>query len=290
VKNIIVGSIGVLAPVLIGCSTHPLPEDVSRVSTYDIVQQARCEAARAVRDYGQGITIAHIAYEFTLDITETNNAMLSDLTFMKPFLTGGNFTLGITGEADLKRQAVRNFKVVDSFDDLRKMNCSPEVVQKNLVYPMTGDIGLYEVVATFARLQKTEHLKVGEVFSFGDTLMFTTTLSAGVKPSLTLNPVTDKFRLTSATADFEVSRRDFHKVILGLDAMQTSNNRARLARGTILARTGFAVAAPLAASTTLLSTTLLQDASASRDRALLELDRQRILQLQARAQSLLVGP
>jgi hypothetical protein len=289
VKNIIIGSIALLAPVLIGCSTHPLPEDVTRVSTYDIVQQARCEAQRAVLDYGQGITMAHIAYEFTLDITETNNAM-GDLTFIKPFLTGGNFTLMAHGEANLKRQAARNFKVVDSFDDLRKMNCSPEVIQKNLVYPMTGDIGMYEVVATFARLQKTEHLKVGEVFSFGDTLMFTTTLSAGATPSLTLNQVTDKFRLTSATADFEVSRKDFHKVILGLDAKQTANSGAPLARGTMLARTGFAAAAPLAASTTLLSTTLLQDASESRDRALLELDRQRILQLQARAQNLLVGP
>jgi len=29
-----------------GCSTFPLPDDVTRKSTYDIIQQIRCEARR----------------------------------------------------------------------------------------------------------------------------------------------------------------------------------------------------------------------------------------------------
>lgn len=35
---------------LSGCSIHPLPEDVARVSTYDIVRQIRCETRKAVFD------------------------------------------------------------------------------------------------------------------------------------------------------------------------------------------------------------------------------------------------
>ena len=33
-----------LAAGLAGCSMHPLPDDVSRVSTVDIVERIRCEA------------------------------------------------------------------------------------------------------------------------------------------------------------------------------------------------------------------------------------------------------
>jgi hypothetical protein len=287
VKKIIIGGIVLLAPVLIGCSTHPLPDDVSRVSTYDIVQQARCEAKRAVLDHGQGINAA-IAYEFTFDITELNHAS-GMVTFTQPFLTGGQFTLGAGAGVEGERGAKRNFKIVDMFSDLRALDCSPEMLQKNWVYPMTGDIGVYEVVSTFVRLQSTAHLEnpVGEMFVFGDTLTFTTTFMASLTPSVALNAVTDRFLLTAASADLHGHRTDIHEVILGLSPQTT---RSRSARGTMLARTGFAVAAPLAASTTLLSTTLLQDAAEARGRALLELDRQRILRLQARAQNLLVGP
>jgi hypothetical protein len=288
VKKIIIGGIALLAPVLIGCSTHPLPDDVSRVSTYDIVQSARCEAKRAVLDHGQGINAA-IAYEFTFDINELNHAS-GMVTFTQPFLTGGQFTLGAGAGVEGERNAHRNFRVVDMFSDLRALDCSPEMLQKNWVYPMTGDIGVYEVVSTFARLQSIAHLEnpVGEMFVFGDTLTFTTTFMGSLTPSVALNAVTDKFLLTAASADLHGHRTDMHEVILGLSpTQQTTRSRTR---GTMLARTGFAVAAPLAASTTLLSTTLLQDAAEARGRALLELDRQRILRLQARAQNLLVGP
>ena len=37
-----------------GCSIHPLPEDVTGVSTFDIVKQIRCEARQAVFDFATG--------------------------------------------------------------------------------------------------------------------------------------------------------------------------------------------------------------------------------------------
>jgi hypothetical protein len=40
---------GVASSVLVGCTTHPLPEDVTRKNTYAIVQKIRCEAREAVK-------------------------------------------------------------------------------------------------------------------------------------------------------------------------------------------------------------------------------------------------
>jgi hypothetical protein len=282
-----------LTPVLVGCAIHPLPEDVTRKTTYDIVEQARCEAKHAVMDYARGIKNAAIAYEFTFHITEMNNAA-GDVTWTYPFLTGGSFSLMAGAGALRTRDAMRNFRIVDTFDDLRKADCSQEAIEKNWVYPMAGDIGVYEVVATFVRIQKDAKLqaKASEVYTFADTLIFTTTLNAGVNPSLTLSPVTERFLVTGAHANLDVHRTDTHQVVLGL-----STGTQTTANGTIvhnmLSRSGglgAAIATPLASGSSVLTTTLIQDGSSARDRALIELDRQRILALQARTPNLLVGP
>jgi len=34
----------VLAPILANCSTHPLVDDVTRSTTFDVVDKIRCEA------------------------------------------------------------------------------------------------------------------------------------------------------------------------------------------------------------------------------------------------------
>ncbi|UFW45792.1 MULTISPECIES: hypothetical protein [Bradyrhizobium] len=37
------------AALLLGCSIHPVPEDVTGVNTYHIVRQIRCEAREAIK-------------------------------------------------------------------------------------------------------------------------------------------------------------------------------------------------------------------------------------------------
>ncbi len=70
----------VVATGLVACSMHPLPYDVSRVSTYDIVEKLRCEAKEGLRGvpYGHPI-LKHtvIGYDFTFDITEDNNLTIA---------------------------------------------------------------------------------------------------------------------------------------------------------------------------------------------------------------------
>jgi len=277
-----------LVPALAGCSSYPLQDDVTRKSTYDIVDQIRCEARRAVMENGYYYKTASIAYEFTFDITEGNNTT-ADATWTLPYTLGGSFSLAANAGMNRTRETTRNFKIVDTFEQLRQMPCVDQHLRKDLIYPIAGDIGVYEVVQTFIRLQKLDNPKSGEVFTFGDTLMFTTTLMGGVQPKLVLSPFTDRFRLTAADASLAVGRNDVHTVTLTLSG--TPPKAAGPVIGASLrAPTVAALGAQTNPNSSLVSTTIIQSASNPTDRALLELDRQRILALQARTSNLLVGP
>src|SRR5262245_6274649 len=117
--------IACLAPILASCSIHPLIDDVTRTTTYDIVEKIRCEAQQAVKDHARRLkNDSTIAYEFTFTITEINNAS-GDVTLAYPFLTG-DFSLTAKAGSDRTRQTVRNFRIVDTFGDLRAAKCSRE--------------------------------------------------------------------------------------------------------------------------------------------------------------------
>jgi hypothetical protein len=276
-------AVWILAPALAGCSAIPRQEDVTRLSTYDIVTHVRCEAQRGVVRYPYYKT-ASIAYEFTFDVTENNNAS-GDVTFKIPFVEGGSFSLFANAGSNRVGNTKRNFKIVDSFDELLQVKCSDQDRERNWLYPISGHIGAYEVVTTFIRLQQVDNQKAGEVFTFADNLKFTTTFFGGIKPQLVLNPVTDRFRVVSANADVNASRVDFHEVKLTLAGAPP---RSTMPLGRSIARGGFVV--PAGANSALVSTTILQTVANPKDRALLELDRQRIIDLQDRSRNLLVGP
>jgi hypothetical protein len=282
--------LAVLVTTLAGCSTHPLPDDVTRKTTFAIVEQIRCEAQRAVTayaDYAGYYKTAAIAYEFDFQIDEHNNAQ-ADGRWTIPFAGGGSFSLLADAGSQRGRNAHRNFKIVDGFDELRAINCTPEALQQNWIYPIAGDIGIYEVVSTFLKLQKANNPKAGDVFTFADTLTFTTSFNGGVKPKLVLNPATERFRLVEANFDFNASRTDVHKVVLTLTGGPV-RSRSAAALGSSF-RSVAASSAPAGSASSLVSTTIIQAEVSPKDRALLELDRQRILALQARAQNLLIGP
>ena len=99
-----------LLPLLIGCSIHPLPDDVSRKTTYDIVEKIRCEAKAAVesslaREFnGQGIKGATIVYQFTFNINEQNDAS-AGFTLFNPF-ANGTFNVTANGGSNRVRTAI----------------------------------------------------------------------------------------------------------------------------------------------------------------------------------------
>lgn len=303
----------VLFAPLIGCSIHPLPDDVSRKTTFDIVEKIRCEAKAAVMQYGRGFKDASIVYNFTFDIKELNDAS-GGFTLSNPFASGGAFNLTASAGAKRNRDGNRNFELLDSFDDLRKLNCSRDR-EVNWIYPLTGDVGMYDSVATFIRLQQADSPGGTRIFTFADTLTYTTTLSGGATSTLTLSPVTDQLRVTAANASLSGSRTDIHKVVVtmaaGHQAVVDRAGRRSLRR--VVPR----VDAPMARSGTsrdgdagfvpgsgetgvgvtgafnnLLSTRMLQQESSAANRALYEQDRQRQLELQRRSLDVrvLVGP
>lgn len=278
------------------CSTVPRDYDVTRKSTYEIVHQIRCEARRAVLDsdaYGHYYKTATVGYEFEFNIQEDNNAT-ADATWTLPYSLGGNLSVVAAGGLNRTRFTKRNFKIADTFDQLRQtQDCNPPNPHEDIIYPISGDIGVYEVVRTFIRLQQVDNPKSGEVFTFGDTLTFTTTFSGGVKPTLVISPLTDRFRLAAANGDFNARRNDIHTVTLALAGTPQKDGPAigaSLRAGTSSKLAGVPAVVPLQTNSSLLSTTMIQATVNPTDRALIELDRQRIIALQDRAKTLLVGP
>jgi hypothetical protein len=302
-----------LAPILLGCSAVPIQDDVTRKETFQIVQQIRCEARRAVDNpLGHNLPTAAIAYEFTFNITEGNTAS-ANATAGVPFLSGNFSLMGSAGINDT-RETTRNFITVDTFSDLLKIkNCSKDKPATDLIYPISGDIGMAEVVRTFIALSQIDDASATfadpgtttpatapagttpgtDVFTFADTLMFTTTLMAGLNPTLTLNPISRQFRISNATATLAAGRTDVHTVVVALAVVpsKTTPATANVARPRLGSSINFAKAVGSTNSSSVLTaTTLKLSATEARDRALVELDRQRILALQARTPNLLVGP
>jgi hypothetical protein len=308
-----IGFVAAIAPALAGCSTFPRTEDVTRKSTLAIVHQVRCEAKRAVVDIAynrndpdRGLinytstkytpinyTTASIGYEFTFDITEDNNAS-ADATWGLPYTLGGNFSLMANGSFNRIRHTKRNFKITDSFEELYNTDCAvpppPGVPSQpeNLIYPIAGEIGVYEVVKTFIKLQQVDNTKAGEVFTFGDTLMFTTVLSGGVHPKLVISPLPDRFRLAAANGDFSADRTDIHTVVISMAGDKPRDPTTKTAKSVgrpVLIPPPAAVSGLTGVQTnsTNVSTTILQSLSDPRYRALLELDRQRNIALQDKA-------
>jgi hypothetical protein len=175
---------------------------------------------------------------------------------------------------------------------------------------------MYDSVATFIRLQQADNPGGTRIFTFADTLTYTTTSTGGANSTLTLSPLTNEFRLAAANAALSGSRMDMHKVVVTMAAgKQTVVDKsgkptvrrmvprvdapiARLGPGPQGAPTlgvdgtGYTALGPAGAFNSLLSTRMLQQESSAENRALYEQDRQRQLESQRRALNVrvLVGP
>lgn len=208
---------------LTACAAHPLPEDVTRKSTFAIVQQLRCEARAgiiAANLSGTTLEATYIGFDFQFDITENNKATAGSLGFTHPF-SDGKFLLNFSGGAERTRQAQRFVRVVQLFSDLKTdTTCGDNgAPYANLVYPIAGKIGLDEVVGTYAAIRRVTGLRKrgkDDKSIFSDELAFTTQLDAGVTPKLEINAVGGQFKLTSASINGTVQRKDIHKVTIAI--------------------------------------------------------------------------
>ena len=172
-----------------------------------------------LENYGQSA----IAYDFDFEITETNQAS-SSVAFKLPFTSLTVLDAGAAGSLTKSRVGKRTFKSQHTFTELLNDHdwCdSPEYFgvksrhlprSKNLMYPISGSIGLAEVVETFMKLSE----QGGGKENFVDALTFMTSIGGSVNAGIKLNPVTDRFRLVSANAELSGGRIDVHKVTVSL--------------------------------------------------------------------------
>jgi hypothetical protein len=249
---------GLLA--LPGCAIQPLPENVTGKDTYHIVQHVRCEMRDAIRLYvmrmldryqpdlaekirSGTVSISdlkkqrlddqvrfyinlyansEIGYEFTFNITE-ENISAGSIGFTKPFTVGGSDKLVLSASADLQRQNLRNFRVFDNFEELALRFPDRFCIEPpgpNIIYPITGTIGLWNLVQAFLDLNQSGNLYGSkdkpDVPTIADNLTFTTKLAGTLNPTLSITPVGHVFRFTDAGLKFDESRQDIHQVFVVL--------------------------------------------------------------------------
>jgi len=273
-------AISALATLASACALHPLPEDVTGLSTYNIVRQIRCETREAViqsilrfltddanyrggkvdeisRNVGLRFafeynsnpfyisqfdpkllsgfakTVVNIlwntgtAYNFLLQMKEINNEDL--LINLLRMFSKSTQMLGLSGNFDRQRQNSRSFTVTDNFADLvRKVRAdyrNGQIVEANIVYPITGNVGMEAVVHDFLVLTLFGNLSGDASKDVTSTkgpptmveqLEFMTTIGGSVTPKVTFTPVGPGTVVSNATLGLTASRTDTHTLTVGL--------------------------------------------------------------------------
>lgn len=250
--------------VVAGCAIRPAPEQVTGVTTFEIVNQIRCETRQAVFDTLVDLIISNpefgesaqrialrfrgnpkempnfsptrfagdakevlsfywktgIAYNFSLDMTETNN-LDTEINLLRTF-TNGSQGFGFKAGLDRDRQNVRTFTLTDDFAGLLNLEprnyCDGRLVAENMIYPMAGKIGIEPFIREFINISSFANLGSEEDGppTMVDTLAFTTTISGSATPKVTFSPV-GKSLDASLTA--EVVRKDIHTLTMGLSVV-----------------------------------------------------------------------
>jgi len=180
--------------------------------------------AGTARDFVNYFWNTGIAYNISLDMTETNN-LDTQIDFIKP-LTGSTRTLGLSAGLDRQRENTRTFTITDDFKGLMNLKnsyCEEHLAaSENPIYPITGKIGIEPFVHEFVRLALFTNLgadKDGGAPTMVDTLEFQTTLSGSAVPKIVFSPVGRAFQLADASLTAAVNRKDVHKLTMGLSVL-----------------------------------------------------------------------
>ncbi len=96
-----------------------------------------------------------IAYEFTFDITEDNEAD-AQVDFLGAFTRGGG-GFGLKASNDRMRENTRHFQISDTFGKIvnEDLLCPKDGNDPNWLYPIAGSIGLAESVKIFLDLNES---------------------------------------------------------------------------------------------------------------------------------------
>ncbi|HEX8666168.1 MAG TPA: hypothetical protein VF744_19305 [Beijerinckiaceae bacterium] len=205
-----------------------------------------------------------IAYEFLFNITE-NNKHAAGFDLLRTF-TRGKLTAGLAGSSTLDRNNIRNFGIADNFEDLVTLfnedYCGPgsengtEPLHRrtaNIVYPVTGSLGLHELVGAFLNLNQSGNLiglpnapaEVSRLPTISESMKFTTTFTGGGSLGWTgVDHGERAWRLSKATFATANTREDVHTLRMVLKLPLESEKRTRTVAEQRLAAAGVPIAKP----------------------------------------------
>lgn len=189
-------------------------------------------------------TLTGLTLNFEFDITERNDNNV-DVGFQMP-VPGGTFKLDLGAKDNNKRQATRTVKIDDDFPHLYektiyRLNDGTIVDEcdKNkrrfdkTIYPITGNIGLDEVVKTFIYLsERSEQLTL-----YQDKLIYTTELEGSITPNFTVTPTSPRLKLAKASGALLSNRLDKHTLDITL-AVPDKAKADKLIKAALAARAG----------------------------------------------------
>lgn len=170
-------------------------------------------------EYFQRYAKSYILYDFTFDITEKANGGF----VFNPLRTFTNGTQGLALSASLGRenQSIRAFRMGDSVSDLMALYQGDKCDNppgKSVLYPITGKVGVEEVIQTYAKLHRNGVFKPQEnAGQFTSTIEFTTAVKGGLTPKITLDSLGGRTSLEESTLRADAERTDKHKVIFSID-------------------------------------------------------------------------
>jgi hypothetical protein len=274
---------------LSGCAIYPTTENITGLDPFAIERRIRCETQTALQDkviallksdsatltlaenldsnrllfrhfsslkfdaitgtYIKKYLNAAVAYEFTFDITEDNEA---DGAFdvIGP-ITGGVFKLNAKAGTDHSREGISHFQASDTFVKLIEgdLHCDAGPRGPNYFYPITGTIGMSNPLKQFIDLNEFGNLSgasaTDKVPTYSATFNFQTVINGSLNPQITLSPVTRGF--TDASLNGGAKRTDIHKLIVGFSLPPEKGSSD--AQQHSLARGGMSLLGPSSLST-----------------------------------------
>lgn len=171
-----------------------------------------------------------VAYNFDLTGYEQNN-IDPEINFIRPIPVVSQVQLGLKGNFDRYRQNERSFTITDNFGSLIKsvpeIYCAKHIAAANIIYPIYGKVGVHKMVRDFMLLSFFGNLTgdgTKDFISLGasapptmvDQLEFQTTIGGSATPKIVFAPLGPAFQVADATLGVSATRRDTHKLTMGL--------------------------------------------------------------------------
>lgn len=205
----------VCAGFVSGCSHIPTPVKAPELEPYYVLQKIRCEVGDALRDghLGTAAQETDIAYGLTLKAVETGKNSLEPLSLVRT-ISLGTISLGasISAERERKNELVTN--LAEGIDRTLSAPCGPLQDSIQWSYPITGKLGLRDVVRRYAEVSRIPGLKSFADSGFKQTLEFKLKFAGGLKPGFNIS--TDVNPTVDGTFNFSADREDYHELIIML--------------------------------------------------------------------------